>query len=273
MTGLRVDDLDALAREGWRLGGRHCGCNGYHQLWGLLRQAGVVGGTRLDEPVLTPLLRERLADGMRVLVAGAADPAQLGLLARAGDGKRLLVTVADRCAAPLALIARLEPIAGLAIETHQGDLAALDRTEAWDLILSHSMLPFVAPDARRTVLRELRAALRPGGVLVLVVRTAPGVSAAELAGHDAAWLTHARRRLSRVPLPGPAEAVDALLRKHAVDRRARVASSPTREAVEALLGDSDYRLTQVLPGPESTALELDGRRVAARSYVFVAAAA
>ena len=269
---IRLDDLDAQAREGWRLGALHCTCDGYHQLWSLLRQAGVVGGTRLDAPILSPLLGELLADGADVLIAGAADGAQLELLAAAAAGRRLRVTVADRCAAPLQLITQLAPLPGVSVETLQADLSWIRRTGAWDLILSHSMLPFVAPEARPGLLRSLHAALRPQGRLVLVVRTSAGLSSEALAQHDAAWLAHARDRLSAVPLPGAPADVEARLQRYVHARRARSAALPTPEAAEALLRDAGFWIEQAIAGEESTALELDGRRRAARSYVFVAGA-
>ena len=269
---IRLDDADAMTREGWRLGARHCTCGGYHQLWGLLRQAGVVGGTQLDAPILSPLLGNLLVDGGEVLIAGAADGAQLELLAWAANGRRLQVTVADRCAAPLELIGRLAPLPGISVETLQVDLAALERTGAWELVLSHSMLPFVPPEARPALLRSLHVALRPQGRLVLVVRTSAGLSADELAQHDAAWLARARDRLSGVPLPGPREAVELLLQRHAQERRARAAALPSADAVEVLLREAGFHIEQAIAGEESTTLELAGRRRAARSYVFVASA-
>ena len=270
---LDPSDLIGLAAAGWRLGQDRCaGCGGYHRIWGTLRAAGVVGGTGADEAILTPLLAALLKPADRVFLAGSADPGLLDLVARAAGQIPLTLSVADLCATPLAVIAQLRRQAAISVSTRRLDLADLEDVGQWDLILSHSMLPFVPPTQRLEILVRLRRALALEGRLVLAARTSANLTAAEAAVHDEAWTTRARKRIADagVPLPGPAEAFDADLATFAARRQGQLGGFETAEMIAGLLEQAGFEVLQSLKSQETTRLHLGGGTHSRQSYVFVA---
>ena len=267
---LEIDDLQGLAEAGWALAEQHCGpCRTYHRLWGLLRAAGVAGGLKSDAPVLTPLLAGLLQDGSRVLLAGAADPGQLELVLAAAHGRPVEVTVLDFCATPLELFRRLRVPANLSLSVRQGDLLQLDEVSAYDLILSHGMLPFVPAEARAGLLRRLQRALRPGGRLVAALRTEPPLEPEQMPAMRDGWLARARARLASFPLPGPPEEVDALLRAYAADRLLRRAWTDDPEQIERELREAGLVVEQRLLGGQGSTVELAGGAHVRQGHVFV----
>jgi len=269
---LAPDDLIALARAGWRLGAQHCtACGGYHRMWGALRAAGVVGGADADEAVLAPLLTRALTPGARVLLAGSADPGILDMVARAAGATPLQVLVADICATPLKVIEALRPYPAIQVETLRLDLTTLDHEAAWDVIVSHSMLPFVGPEARLEILTRLRRALAPGGRLLLAMRSASAMEDADAARHDEAWIARAKAKIARsgIPLPGPADAFDAALTRYAALRPARLWAT-TPEQVEDLLRSVGFRQVETFRSQESSALTIGDRTYAKRGYILEA---
>lgn len=270
---LDPSDLIGLAAAGWRLGQDRCtGCGGYHRIWGTLRAAGVVGGTGADEAVLAPLLAALLKPGDRVFLAGSADPGLLDLVARAAGQIPLTVSVADLCATPLAVIAQLRRQAAISVSTRRLDLADLEDVGQWDLIISHSMLPFVPPTQRLEILVRLRRALAPEGRLVLAARTSANLTATEAALHDQAWTARARKRIvdAGVPLPGRAEAFDADLATFAARRQGQLGGFETAEVIAGLLEQAGFEVLQSLKSQETTRLNLGGGTHSRQSYVFVA---
>ncbi len=270
---LSVEDLIGLSAAGWTLGETRCvACGGYHRVWGLLRAAGVVGGTAVDTVVLAPLLDTLVRPGARVLIAGAADAAIVALLMTTA-ARPLDITVVDICSTPLRIIERLEAQDGLTVRTLRTDLAEMTTASAFDLILSHSMLPFVDGDRRIAVVRALGRALAPGGRAVIVVRTAPALSAADREAHDKAWLDRAWRRIdgSGVPLPGPRSEIDTILVRFAAMRRGHLGGLQTAEEVVDLLEAGGLRLISSHAGGDSTAVTVNGAAHVRRSHVFVCA--
>jgi SAM-dependent methyltransferase len=270
---IALDDLDAQAREGWRTGQQLCrGCGGYHQVWGLLRASGVVGGTRVDQPVLAPLIADLAAPGQNILIAGAADAGLLQFMVEAAHARPLTIDIADRCPAPLALISEIAPPAAVAVRGFEADLTQFAAAAAYGLILSHSMLYFVPPEARGAVLSNLANALTPNGRLVLVLRLSEPVEAAALAAHDDAWLARARDKLAAVPnlTAFAGENLERVLADYARSRAVRLEAFSNPAQVEAALNAAGMVLDQHLVSGASTRLTMAGQVNAKQSHIFVA---
>jgi SAM-dependent methyltransferase len=270
---LPLDDVEAQARAAWDMGSQLCtSCGAYHQVWGLMRLAGVVGGTKVDEDFLGPVLGSVNAGQGRILIAGAADAGLLQLVAHALPGRSLDVCVADRCPAPLALIDRIEAPDRVSIRTMQLDLRELTEERRYDLILSHSMLSFVPAASRVPFLDRLRRALVPGGTLLLVLRTAPKPTEAAAVAHDDVWFERAKRlfadhqELSR--FAGPE--LPLRLKEYTVVRTSRLHAFHNPEEVTDLLRDAGFVLVQHQESGESTRLEAAGQTIAKKSHIFIA---
>ncbi|MFD3263064.1 methyltransferase domain-containing protein [Phenylobacterium ferrooxidans] len=246
-TSLSPHDLIGLARAGWRHGATHCvACDGYHQVWGSLRAAGLNAGLASDEQGLAPQIAAALSPGAHVLVAGAADPALLDLVVRTASGMPLSILVADLCRTPLAVIDELEPYAETDVLTEQLDLTRLDHVARWDLILSHLMIAHVPAGDRVEVLKRLRRALAPGGRLILVARTVGEAARDEAADDEAAWVDRTLARLASrgVPTPGAPGEFDALLRVYAAHRTDRLWDLATPEAIAGLLTAGGFEVVE-----------------------------
>lgn len=273
-SNLAIDDLPALAKAGWDLGERLCtACGGFHRVWGTLRSGGVVGGVEADEAVLLPLLAELTPSGTRAFIGGSADPGILQLVLRAAQGRSIEVVVTDLCPTPLAVIDALAPLPGLTLRTEVLDITRLDVTASFDLILSHSLLPFLAPADRHEALVRMRRALAPGGRLVIAARTAAPLSTEEAADHDEAWLSRAWTRIaaSGSSLPGPREAFEPLLRAFAAERPKRLWDLGTPDAISAMLEAAGMSVLSCQESRATTGLSLAGQLKAKQSYVFVTA--
>ncbi|MGC6331650.1 SAM-dependent methyltransferase [Rhizorhabdus sp. FW153] len=270
---LPLDDVEAQARAAWDIGSKLCtSCGAYHQIWGLMRLAGAVGGPKVDEDFLGPVLGNVKAGQGRILIAGAADAGLLQLVVHALPDRPLDVCVADRCPAPLALIDRIEAPDRVSIRTMQLDLRELTHERRYDLILSHSMLSFVPAASRAPFLDRLRRALVPGGTLLLVLRTAPKPTEAAALAHDDVWFERAMRLfadhqdLSR--FAGPE--LPLRLKDYMAVRTSRLHAFHTPDEVTDLLREAGFVLVQHQESGESTRLEAAGQTIVKRSHIFVA---
>lgn len=267
---LASHDLQAQAREALRLGKTYCtDCGNYHQLWSLLRAAGLTGGTAVNDAVVEPLLAELLSPGARVLIAGAADGELLALVARAAGGREVAVTVADRCRTPLKLISKLEPRASVQLRTVQADLTRIQNVGEWDLILSHLMLPFLsAPDQAR-MLTGFQRALRPGGRLVMVVRVAEPVSDED--AHDQAWIAAASAAIKDAGLDAllSSDELRPMLATYAAARRRRTTTFSSSGQVEELIKAAGLQVERTATSDLPTSIPVQGRATSKQTYVFV----
>lgn len=172
-----LEDLTQLAQNQFKFAISGCStCASYHAIWPYLRITGAVGGVEADEPFLQPLLNRVLAHGARnILLAGSADSGVMALVYRAllmyKHSARL--TLIDRCATPLRACQEYAQSQGIELTTIQEDLAMMSLSECADLIIGHSVLPFIHEGERRNVLSRMAKALTPGGHLLLTVRIAP----------------------------------------------------------------------------------------------------
>jgi len=278
MTDLiALDDVDTQGREGWRIGETRCTrCDGYHQLWGILRLAHIVGGTRIDKELLSPILGQLIAPGARILIAGAADAGLLQFVLEATTARPLSIHIVDRCPAPLELIERIRLPEGVSVETDEADLTRFDRRDRYDLILSHSMLPFVDDATRVAILRRLRDSLADGGRLVLVARTAPVTAESATSEHDRAWRGQAAEKLALHPdlVDFCGETLSDRLDHFAAGRRHRGAYG-FRDATDIadVLTRGGFTVESHIEGGDSTSLRLGDQRITKRSNIFVAAGA
>lgn len=252
---LAIDDLMGQAREGWRLGATLCtDCDGYHQMRGVLRATRIVRGPDTDDHLLDDLMGNLVRPGHRILIAGAGDPGQLANLVRLAPARPLSITIIDRCPAPLALIERLASMPGISIKTSVGDLTTLDETAAHDLILSHSMLPFLAPADRITMLKRFHQALAPGGKLLITVPITRVKSTDERLAYDAARLRKVLDRIAASPdlvaLMG--EDHEAIITRYEARRASRTAAFTDMGEVLSLIEKASFTLDHQIEGGEST---------------------
>ena len=168
MSDLSLVDLARLQMD---LSDAMCSaaCRDYHATWPVLRAAGLVGGIDADrQPILDilgPLFRSNVR---RILIAGCADSALLSLVAGTIPATSQ-ITIIDRCPTPLA-VCRHVASPGLPLTTLQGDLLTCEPDAPYDLIVCHSLLPFLGDTERRDLLRRFATWLSPAGSLILAVR-------------------------------------------------------------------------------------------------------
>lgn len=174
---LGLEDLKQLAQNQFTSALTECNtCATYHAIWPYLRITGAVGGVEADEPFLQPVLQRVLAHGIHdILLAGSADSGVTALVHRAllKFKKSAHLTVIDRCATPLRSCQEYAQNQGIELTTIQDDLAMMSLSESADLVIGHSVLPFIHEGERRNVLTKMAKALKPGGHLLLTVRIAP----------------------------------------------------------------------------------------------------
>jgi hypothetical protein len=233
------EDLAELALRGWRVGRQACRtCGGYHQLWGLLRAAGMVRGLDDDAQVLGPLMRASLGERSRVLLVGAADTGVLALLMREVAPTRPRCTVIDRCAAPLELIRDYALEHGVDCELVHDDLLRWSPNRPFDLVVAHYTLSFVAPADLRAAVDALARCVAPNGHALVVLKSGRAAPDSQVADFRDAWLAEARAAIAASGLAASLDAseLDALLLAHAQARTRRKAAlvpvAVVREAFE-----------------------------------------
>ena len=263
-------DLPERARNQFERARTTCGtCRGYHSIYPYLRLSGVAGGVEADAPCLEPLLADMLdARPLRLLIAGSADTGITALVHRAaGDGiRRHQVLVVDRCETPLAGCRAYARSHGFDLRSVCCDLRELDRDQdiTADLVLGHSILPFMDADGRARVLSNLHDALAPGGRMVLATRlTAPGQQKAE-AGRwtrESVQATRARIRdalaVQGLPLPGDEAEFDALVEDYAAHSNQSSAFGSTAE-LEAELNEAGFEVSRWIEAGRGLAYLDDG---------------
>lgn len=225
--------LDAL--EGLAIGLPLCTCaTHYHAIWGTLKAAGSAHGLETEAPVLDPLLSPLLADGRRVLIAGAADGNSLRMLHALAGSRSPRFSLSDRCPAPLRRAAMVADQQGISLRTHEADLADLVPDEPWDLVFLHYTLSFAGPAHRGRILSALARGLAPGGTLVCSAKfDAQGPGESQAAAADR-WLARMRPRIVNclADHPQALAAIQPLLAAYAKDWAARKASQPSQVELE-----------------------------------------
>lgn len=198
----RVDmnDLDGQAYAIWRIGNELCGdCGTYHKLRGILLKAGGLHGGNYDAATLAPFFRRLIFPGARVLIAGSADAGLLRTVLDCVEARPLAITILDLCPTPLTLIDRLQPVPDVSISTQVADLTRPLEMGGFDMIVSHSMLPFVPWERRGLVLDSLRSALAPGGRLIVSASVGDGMTAGNRRTARQAWLSKVLEAVDDLP--------------------------------------------------------------------------
>jgi SAM-dependent methyltransferase len=176
------EPLGESARLCFELAQQYCsspetGCRSYHALWQYLRLAGVARGLQTDGPLYVDAA-ERLARGAqlsRILISGTADYSMLAYLAhgaRRGDGEPQF-DVLDRCETTLAINRWYADRTGLRLRTMKFDATAFLPDCAYDLICTHSILPWFSAEERPRQFQRWRDWLAPGGRLCFSNRISP----------------------------------------------------------------------------------------------------
>jgi SAM-dependent methyltransferase len=254
-----AEDLPRLAAEAYELSGRLCGtCRDMHALWTYIRLSRASTGVEAQASNLEAQLTALFAGGRRhVLIAGSQDTGVLALVARAGAGPEMNITVLDICETPLELCRAFAKQWSLPIETVRQDLLDLDIQQRFDIVLVHGTLQYISADRRADVLARMQRAIRPGGRLVLLFNTSRSV-AGEVAQESRAgygdWVIDELTRLD-VALPDTDAVFRERLNAHARRRELREGAFAEPGEVEALLNaagfDIDHctRLDVALAGP------------------------
>lgn len=241
------EDLATLAEYSFRVAQSSCiACNEFHALFTYTRLAGVNNGAAPDKDFLSSLLRDVSRPRARILIAGAADAGLLALTARATIGLEPRITVADRCATPLAVCLRYAEMHRLDIATVQAELTRESIPGPFDVALAHNILFFIPPDFHPAFFRNLGASIGKGGVLVLVNRERRPKWSADGSlrfGNFAATIETAL--LDRdILLPEPREDFRQRLERAAHAERARAAFPVEGGPMEANLLSAGFRIEQ-----------------------------
>lgn len=251
---LDINNLDGQAHEIWRLAEQLCSdhCRPYHQLRGVLMNTSGVRGGRYDADTLEPVIRDLAVAGSRILIAGSADAGLLRTVLHGASARPLSITIVDLCPTPLALIDALQALPGVLITTRTADLTQPLPADLgqFDLIFSHSMLPFVPPPLRALVLASLKGALAQGGRLILSVIMGRKMTGEERIEARQNWFDTALEAVSIDPdmnaLAGDAKA--QLLRDYANRFRYMEDTFGSPEEIAGLLEACDFEIEQRLYG-------------------------
>ena len=76
------------------------------------------------------------------------------------------ITIADRCATPLASCQSFALAQQFTIETWQVNLLQLDSANRFDAVIVHGLLPFFDADEQKLLIANLSQCLRPGGYFI-----------------------------------------------------------------------------------------------------------
>jgi SAM-dependent methyltransferase len=241
-----VENLPQLAAEAYRLSGQLCGtCRDLHALWPYIRLARAAAGVEAQASKLEAQLRELFAGGRRdVLIAGAQDSGLLALVARAGAGHSVSTVVLDICETPLELCRRFAKQHSLPIRAIRQDLLDLDTKQAFDVVLAHGTLQFIAADRWADALARMQRAIRPDGRLVLLFNVSPPITR-EVAqeSHDgySSWVLKELERLG-VALPDTEAVMHERLENCSRLREKREGAFAEPDGVAALLDAAGFNI-------------------------------
>ena len=199
------EDLQWQAQRALELGRELCTCEGrHHRSYAVLRAAGVTSSIGSEEAVMAPLMTPLIGDRTRVMIGGSADPGLLCFVGRYGGAKQPLITVIDRCRAPLALIDEFAANRHIACRTCLADLLALNG-EQWDVILLHHTAEFFTGSARARFFDVIANALAPQGRLVCVTMSAQKLEPEKQVELETEYREHSTSGFRRSPLADDAE--------------------------------------------------------------------
>lgn len=151
--------------------GEQPGCAPYHAAWTTLRLLGSITGALTDADFLLPAISERVASlrQPRILISGAADHAMLQMVLQACRPHHAnpSVLVVDACRTTLELNQWYAGQMDARVAVLRQDIRDHQDPGAFDLICTHSVLSFIAPEERPKMFTRWHDNLAPGGALVL----------------------------------------------------------------------------------------------------------
>lgn len=153
------------------------GCGSYHGAWQTLRLLGVLNSMRSDDDFLITQLDLAISGGAKnILISGAADYALHARIAAVAKshGTTFRLTIADLCETPLKLNRWYATRMGMNVDLFQGNILDYRKPGHFDLVCTHSFLPFFNADERRQLLGVWWDCLSPGGAVLTAQRTRPG---------------------------------------------------------------------------------------------------
>jgi len=152
------------------------GCGSYHGAWQILRLLGVLNSMRSDDDFLISQLDLEIGRGARkILVSGAADYAIQARIAAVAKRHKATprITILDLCETPLKLNRWYATRAGMDAHLLQDNILKYHNPDHFDLVCTHSFLPFFSPDERRKLVEVWWHCLAPGGAVLTAQRTRP----------------------------------------------------------------------------------------------------
>jgi hypothetical protein len=202
------------------------GCYCYHAIWQYLRLANVTPAVRVDGALFVDAAERFARTGRlkRILVSATADYSMLAHLAfgAARAGRSVEIDVMDRCGTSLAINAWFARERGLTVRVFKGDVLAVQPERQYDLICTHSFLPFVSDPA--LLFRRWQSWLVPGGHVCFSNRISPKPIPFDARSHESRISAMTRETLDGlrdrgIPLPCPAEEFALLIRQFVEKRR------------------------------------------------------
>lgn len=279
-----LTDCEALATElaeplresapvNYRSALEHCAtsaagfdCRAYHAVWQLLRLAGVAIAVRVDGPLFVDAA-ERFARAGRLrhaLISGSADYSMLAHLAHgvARVGAAVQFDVVDSCETTLRINRWYAERRGLRLRTFRADVHSFTPDRSYDLICTHSFLPWHPVDRRPALFRRWRDWLAPGGHLCFSNRVTPAAipfDPHERADRIASMTRRALAKLREleIDLPCPEPEFVAMMQRFG-DRRREEYPELGLDTIRRWIGDAGLVLdicvevAKVLPGKEDT---------------------
>ena len=150
---------------------RDCSCpDHWHFMWASLKAAGLRRGVYHQYELFRTVLADRLHDGSKIFIAGAADAGTLHVLHTVAGDKQVEFTVMDRCQAPLTMLESYARQHAVRLTTCLGDISLFTQDACWDVILIHNTLILMDREARIKALKEAVKRLSPNGIILCNVR-------------------------------------------------------------------------------------------------------
>jgi len=156
-------------------------CGAYHGAWQVLRLLGVLNSMRSDDDFLIAQLDAVIDNGARrILISGAADYALMARIAAVANRHHTAVqiTVVDLCETPLELNRWYALRAGMNVELKCENILEYRNAGCFDLVCTHSFLPFFSPIERKDLVNVWWDCLAPGGAVLTAQRTRPNDTSA-----------------------------------------------------------------------------------------------
>jgi hypothetical protein len=181
-----------------------------------------------------------------VMIGGSADPGVLCGIGRIYAPRMPILTVIDKCRAPLALIREFAAAKNLDCRTLKRDLLELDGSETWDQIVLHYTPDFIDTRSRGALFRSLAGSLAPGGILVCAAMTGAAISFDKRPEMEATFFARAVAALKDTPMADLARTpgFEQKLRSYTAGRTLRRLMMPTTDDICELLQDAGFRVLQ-----------------------------